>query len=314
MTRYVRTWYLRLSMLSLVFFTTALAFVTSASAQWYEQVLYSFQGYPDGAYPVGRIVFDKHRNLYGATSEGGSPNCAGPGGCGTVYELSPPAKNGDPWTETVIWIFKGRAYGDGATPGGGLIMDAAGNLYGTTAYDGTGQCRLIGGLVGCGTVYEMSPPSQPGGAWTETVLYSFQGGNDGYAPDGDLVFDKAGNLYGATLFGGGKGTNCGNSLYPNCGTIFELSPPKQKGGAWSEKVLYSFSGTQAFSIDGDGAEPNGGLLIDDTGAIYGTTGYGGSAGVCQPRGGCGTVFELIPPREQGGGWTESVLHRFLGQL
>jgi len=193
-------------------------------------------------------------------------------------------------------------------------MDAAGNLYGVTGYDGTGNCTLLGGVVGCGTVYELSPPSQPGGAWTETVLYSFQGGNDGYVPTGDLIFDKAGNLYGATLFGGGKGTNC-NSLYGgNCGTIFELSPPRTQGGAWTEKVLHSFAGTEPWSIAGDGAEPYGSLVLDGAGNIYGTTGYGGTvAGVCHFRGGCGMAFELDPPDQNGGAWTEKVLHRFLGQ-
>jgi hypothetical protein len=107
-------------------------------------------------------------------------------------------------------------------------MDAAGNLYGTAAYGGTGDCVLLGIKGGCGTVYEMSPPAQKGDPWTETTLYSFKRGNDGYVPQGNLVFDSAGNLYGATLFGGGKGTTC-DPFYQYCGTVFELSPPKQKG-------------------------------------------------------------------------------------
>jgi uncharacterized repeat protein (TIGR03803 family) len=288
---------------------------SSASAQWNEQVLYSFQYGADGAGPVGRIVSDKQGNLYGATVAGGSSSCAGPAQCGTVYELSPPTKNGAPWTETVLHVFQGRAFGDGSTPGGGLVMDATGNLYGTAAYDGTGPCRLLGGLVGCGVIYEMSPPAQPRGSWTETVIYNFQGGNDGYLPGGDLVFDKAGNLYGATVFGGGRGVNCGNSLDQNCGTIFELSPPQTKGGTWTEKVLYSFAGIETWSSASDGSEPNGGLVFDEAGDIYGTTEYGGSAAgiVCQSRQGCGTVFELIPPQQKGGAWTEDVLHRFLAQ-
>jgi uncharacterized repeat protein (TIGR03803 family) len=288
-------------------------FPSTAFAQWNEQVLYSFQGGTDGLGPVGRIVLDKQGNLYGATANGASATCPGVGSCGTVYELSPPGKNGDPWKETILHVFKGLQFGDGAIPEGGLVMDAAGNLYGTTAYDGTGQCKL-GGLVGCGTVYEMSPPPQPGGAWTETVLYSFQGGNDGYFPWGDLVFDKSGNLYGATSFGGGKGTNCGDPIYPNCGTIFELSPPQQKGGAWTEKVLYSFQGLEPWSVQGDGSEPNGGLALDEAGNIYGTTNLGGTSAsaACNPSG-CGTVLELTAPSVNGGAWTEKVLHRFLAQ-
>jgi hypothetical protein len=294
-----------------IFYALILAVAPPVSAQWNEQVLYSFQGLPDGATPTGKIVFDKQGNLYGVTSEGGSSSCAGPAQCGTVYELSPPTKNGGPWTETILHVFQGRAFGDGSTPSGGPVMDAAGNLYGTAAYDGTGPCQLLGGLVGCGVIYEMSPPSQPGGAWTETVLYNFQGGNDGYFPAGDLVFDKAGNLYGATVFGGGRGVNCGNSLDQNCGTIFELSPPQQKGGAWTEKVLYSFAGLEPWSVAGDGSQPNGGLVFDDAGDIYGTAARGGSNIPNCGSSGCGAAFELIPP-QKGGAWTENVLYRFQG--
>jgi hypothetical protein len=93
----------------------------------------------------------------------------------------------------------------------------AGNLYGTTGYGGTGPCTLLGAPVGCGTVYELSPPVKQGDPWTETVLYSFQGNKDGYVPSGDIIFHDERNLYGVTLFGGGKGTNCGDDLYPNCG-------------------------------------------------------------------------------------------------
>lgn len=284
---------------------------TSAFAQWNEQVLYSFQYGTDGAQPVGSIVFDKQGNLYGVATDGGANNCAGVGGCGVVYELSPPKNSGGAWTETILHVFQGLVSGDGSAPVGGLTIDAAGNLYGTTAYDGVGQCTLIGYVVGCGVVFEMSPPSQPGGAWTETVLYSFQGGNDGSFPWGDLTFDKAGNLYGATRFGGGKGTNC-NVLYGgNCGTIFELSPPKMKGGSWTEKVLHSFAGVASGAVVfGDGAEPNGGLVLDAVGNIYGTTQVGGFNCPHSSFLGCGTVFELAPPEGSGGVWTEAMLHAF----
>jgi len=295
-----------------ILYALILSVAPPASAQLKEQLLYSFQGGSDGSTPVGAIVFDKQGNLYGATSSGGASSCLGPSGCGTVFQLAPPAKQGDPWTETVLYVFKGRTYGDGAAPAGGLIMDVAGNLYGTTAYDGTGTCTLLGSVVGCGIVYEVSPPAQPGGAWTETVLYSFRGGTDGYSPSGDLVFDGAGNLYGTTLFGGGKGTNCGDSLYPNCGTIFELSPPKTKGGAWTETVLYSFTGLQPWSVSGDGSEPNGGLVFDEAGDIYGTTSNGGSNIPNCGSNGCGAAFELVPPKQEGGTWTENILYRFEG--
>jgi hypothetical protein len=184
-------------LLALVIFASNLS-----AAEWKEKVLYSFQGYPDGATPVGGVVFDKQGNLYGAAG-GGSNTCPSAGDCGVVYELSPPKQQGVPWTESVLYTFKGHNYGDGATPEGGVILDAAGNLYGTTAYGGAGPCVLLGTAMGCGTVYELSPPAKQGDPWTETVLYSFQGGNDGDFPIGNLTFDGSGNLYGATNFGGG---------------------------------------------------------------------------------------------------------------
>jgi len=268
-------------------FIAVVALASVASAEWKEKVLYSFQGGGDGAYPAGGVVFDKQGNLYGVTSDGGG-----------VYQLAPPAKQGGAWTETVLYVFKGNSEGDGATPEGGLVIDAAGNLYGTTAYGGTGDCVLLGTSVGCGTVYELSPPAQKGGQWSETVLYSFLTSKQGYFPWGNLVFDGAGNLYGATDFGGGKGTTC-DPYYQYCGTVFELSPPKTKGGKWTETVLHSFAGGT------DGANPNGGLALDSKGAIYGTTYAGGS-------GDWGTAFELKPPTQMGGVWMEKVLHRFQG--
>jgi len=291
-------------------FVIILALGASASAEWKEKVLYSFQGGTDGSTPAGGVVFDKAGNLYGATTDGGANNCPGIAQCGTVFQLQPPAKRGDPWTENQLYIFKGKNSNDGETPAGGVIFDQVGNLYGTTAYGGSGACILLGTTVGCGAVFQMTPPQNKGGAWTETVLYSFQGGKDGYVPQGNLIFDSAGNLYGVTLYGGGFGS-CNSPYYQYCGTIFELSPPKTKGGKWKEKVLYSFkSGT-------DGANPNGGLVLDNKGAVYGTTYFGGSEkGECDGGvggTGCGTVFELKPPVKKGDAWTEKALQRFHGQ-
>ena len=282
-----------------------------ASVQWNEQVLYSFQNGTDGATPTGAVVFDKSGNLYGVTQNGGAATCLSPDACGTVYELTPPAQTGGAWTETVLYVFKGYTYGDGATPEGGLVIDDAGNLYGTTGYGGTGACLLLGGPVGCGTVYELSPPAQIGDPWTERVLYSFQGGNDGFVAYGDLAFDKAGNLYGATLFGGGKGTTCDSLYGGQCGTVFALSPPRVKGGRWTERVLHRFAGVAQGVKFGDGASPNGGLVIDTTGHLYGTTLQGGYNCPHNSNQGCGTVFALVPPTEKGSGWTEKLLHVFM---
>jgi hypothetical protein len=173
---------------------------------------------------------------------------------------------------------------------------------------GNGPCVLFGSPTGCGIVYKLSPPKQKGDQWRETILYSFEGGNDGYFPWGDLVFDKHGNLYGSTRYGGGRGTTCNLYFGGNCGTVFKLSPPKRKGGAWTEKILYNFAGGS------DGADPNGGLIFDAKGKIYGTTYFGGSeTQICQEGSGgtgCGTVFRLDPPTREGGKWNETLLYLF----
>jgi len=134
--------------------------------------------------------------------------------------------------------------------------------------------------VGCGVVYELSPPAQKGGQWTHRVLYNFKGEKDGQIPHGDLTLDEAGSLYGATLYGGGYGS-CNAPYFQYCGTVFKLSPPKQKGGNWTEKILRSFKGGTAEKEFGDGANPNGGLVLDSAGAVCGTTYYGGNeSGEC----------------------------------
>jgi uncharacterized repeat protein (TIGR03803 family) len=290
-------------------FVLILALAPISSAEWNEKVLYSFQGGTDGAFPAGDVVFDKQGNLYGATQQGGGTDCSPMAACGTVYQLAPPAKQGDSWTETVLHVFRGKQHNDGEFPSGGVIADAAGNIYGTSSYGGTGDCILLGIKGGCGTVFELSPPPTKGGQWTYAILYSFKGGKDGYLPFGDLVFDGKGNLYGATYFGGGKGTTC-NPYYQYCGTVFELSPPKAKGGKWTEKVLHSFAGISKGQQTGDGANPNGSLALDSTGAIFGTTSIGGYNCPRFQGVGCGMAFELSPPTKTGGAWTEKMLHRF----
>jgi hypothetical protein len=299
MNRQQRT---RLAIRSLVLLAIAVALAPAASAQWNEKVLYSFQGgATDGALPAGGVVFDAAGNLYGATTQGFG-FCA-PAQCGSVFQLTPPAKKGDPWTETVLHVFTGNSNGDGDTPVGGLVIDRAGNLYGTAGYGGTGDCVLLGTKVGCGIVYKMTPPQTKGGKWVETVLHSFPTSKQGYLPNGDLVFDGAGNLYGATMFGGGHGTTC-NDFYQYCGAVFELSPPKTKGGKWTEKVLHGFKGGT------DGANPNGGLVLDSNGNVYGTTYIGGYNCPHNSGQGCGTAFELKLPDKKDGAWAEKVLHRF----
>lgn len=242
--------------------------------------LYKFQGSTDGWSPVTTVA--AHDGvLFGTTQAGGDLSC-GYYGCGTVFELIPPATKGDPWTETVLYSFKSGS--DGRSPWG-FIFDKKGNLYGTTYVGGTAAG------CGCGTVYRLSPPASPGGNWTETVLYQFQGGTDGSYPEGGLAIDEAGNLYGTTTQGGQ--TSC--TPY-DCGTVFELSPPSSGQGPWTETILYRFQGVS------DGAFPQGNLLVGPGGVVYGTAGAGtDSLG--------GVVFQLTPPAS-GGSWTFNVIYDF----
>jgi uncharacterized repeat protein (TIGR03803 family) len=253
-----------------------------------ETVLYSFQNNPDGATPWAGLIADRAGNLYGTTYYGGP--C-----CGTVYELSPPSLPGGSWTEQVLYSFQGG--NDGGQPTAVLIMDGHGNLYGTTSNGGDGSSACT---YHCGGVFELTPPAQPGGAWIFTALYAFQGGSDGAAPMASLLRDPGGNLYGTTSAGGDMLCTGG------CGTVFELFPPSAPGGAWAEKVLYSFHGWP------DGYYPMAGLVFDAQGNLYGTTIQGGKFGgnlLCE--GGCGTVFELLRP-QPGHAWTKTEIYLFGG--
>ena len=122
-------------------FAVALTLGVPASAEWKEKVLYSFQGGANGSVPAGGVVFDKAGNLYGVTFDN------------VVFQLKPPVQKGRAWTENKLYVFQGKKRGDGSIPSGGLVIDSAGNLYGVTACGGTGNCVLLGNLVGCGTVY-----------------------------------------------------------------------------------------------------------------------------------------------------------------
>ena len=193
---------------------------------WTEVILYSFQGLPsDGAQPTAGMVLDTVGNLYGTTSMGGIDSPACDHGCGTVFELSPPAIPAEAWTETVLYFFQGEP--DGSTPFGGLIFDSAGNLYSTTSG---------GGSSGGGTIFEVSPPSVPGGDWSETVLHAFIG-NDGAIPLAGLAFGPNGALFGTTSCCGPKGA-----------TVFRLQPPSQPGGTWSLVVLHSTPGENTAGV------------------------------------------------------------------
>lgn len=247
----------------------------AAAAQ--STVLYSFSAAPDGNYPAADLIFDHSGNLYGTTVQGGAF------GSGAVFKLSP--SNGQ-WAETIIYSFC-RQIGctDGTTPYGSLVLDPAGNLYGTT---------FQGGVYGGGIVFRLTPHTN--GEWIETVVHSFGKGTDGVGPLAGVVFNKAGNLYGTTYSGGTSGTSC----FAGCGTVFELA--RDKNGRWKEKVLYSFC-SQPQCADGNSIDA--GVILDDAGNLYGTAGSGGDTFL---EG--GTVFELTPG--PSGQWTEKTLHVFVG--
>lgn len=218
-----------------------------------ETALYSFTGYPtDGELPAGGLVRDKQGNFYGTTYYGGAYDV------GTVFRVD---RNGK---ETVLYSFTGGE--DGANPSSGVVLDNAGNLYGTTPYGGDFSCTLEG-PYGCGVVFRIDTTGQ------ETALYTFTGGADGGFPTAGLIWDQRGNLYGTTEVGG----------LPSSGVVFKLDL------AGKETVLYSFTGR------GDGGYPSAGLVLDEAGNLYGTTQYGGDLS-CAPLQdfGCGNVFKLQP--------------------
>jgi uncharacterized repeat protein (TIGR03803 family) len=187
---------------------------------WIFTPLYEFGVLPDGEGSHSRVLVAPDGGVYGATISGGTGNCSfnGYSGCGTVFNLKPKPSVCKSalcfWDETQLYLLTGAS--DGASPYGDLTPDASGNLYGSV-YRGGGN--------GCGLIYELVK----GKPWTETVLYSFLCGNDGNSPHAGVVFDKSGNLYGTTIFGGQYGY----------GVIFELTP---SGSGWTERVIYTFQG------------------------------------------------------------------------
>ncbi len=238
---------------------------------WTEAVPTRFHGSPDGKIPECRLIVTSTGKLFGTTLEGGATDM------GTAFALLPPTAPGGSWKKQVIYSF-GNFPGDGVNPNAGLLAARPG-FYGVT---------FGGGANGRGTVFQLTPPSDPGNAWTETILYSFAASGDAAFPSSELVMDKNGNLYGTTTLGGAN----------NLGAVYEVSPPAVAGDPWIETVIFSFSGT-------DGTLPAGHLLLDASGTLYGTTDGGGASAE-------GTVFQLAPPVAPGDPWKETVLYSFSG--
>lgn len=275
----------------------------TAICYWNESVVQSFT--PDnGQFPFfGQLVFDKSGNIYGTTFSGGFY------GGGVAYEL---VADSD-WMLSILHSFDSiSGSGDGFAPVSGAVFGAAGNLYGTTQYGGTGQCAS-----GCGTIFQLTSSG------TESVLYSFNSGSSGNYPNGGLIMDPSGNFYGTTFDGGG-----------GQGTVFQLAP---SGGGWTFSVLYAFPACHPYSgvtldaagnlygtcsaggADGfgmvfkltnsggswtladlhdftggtDGANPSGAVVLDSGSNLYGTASSGGDLSLCNGLG-CGTVWTIAP--------------------
>ncbi|MGA9529494.1 MAG: choice-of-anchor tandem repeat GloVer-containing protein [Terriglobales bacterium] len=239
----------------------------SRSATTNFTVLHAFVGGNDGESPYAGLIFDSAGNLYGTTLEGGAPT----GCCGTIFKITPGGN------ESILHSFGTGT--DGKYPYGGLLLDSAGNLYGTT--NGGGTSGSACNNYGCGTVFVLSPNGK------EKVLYNFTGGADGASPDAALTRGLDGRFYSTTYLGG---------IY-DWGTVFAVDT---KG---TETVVHDFNGA-----DSDGGDVYGGLISDAAGNFYGMT-FGGDNPACLPGFdlGCGVIYKVTETGQ------ETVLYAFTGQ-
>jgi len=267
---------------------------SNGGATWTEKTIYEFTGGADGANPIADLAMGNNNVLYGTTYSGGLY------GYGTVFQVSP--GSGGSWNQKVLYSFAGGS--DGANPAAGITFYSKnGVLYGTT---------VNGGSANLGTVFELIPAKT---GWTEKVLHTFVGGVDGANPLADLALTSTGTLYGTASQGGQYVVT---NQPPNCtttspctlqawGVAFELTP--MGGGNFTETLLYTFTGGT------DGGSPESSLVMGSSGAMYGTTFWGGANTGC-PIGdfpqGCGTVYQLLPPAQGSTTWTEKVLYAFTG--
>src|SRR6266446_6587638 len=243
---------------------TSVAVVRAAGTT---EIIYSFAGEVDGEYADTDLVIDSTGNLYGTTVLGGDF------GGGTVWQLT---SSDTGWAHTVLYSFTGGA--DGGEPYKGVTLDAQGNIYGTAVTGGSGNCE-----GGCGVAYKLT---NSGGTWTQTVIHSFTGGNDGSGPGSRLTVDHRGNLYGMAPTGGANGL----------GTIYQIH---QNGtGNWVLRVIHTFTG------GADGATGSAGKMLLHGGYLYGAATAGGIYGN-------GTAFQLTPT--QTGEWNFKIIYSFKGQ-
>jgi hypothetical protein len=248
---------------------------TDSGGIWSENSLIDFETAGLGMWPAaGLVAFSG--SLYGTLAE-----TNGGGGCGSVYELSPPAVAGEAWEGGDIYNFGGPP-SDGCEPIAPITIGPGGVLYGTTFDGGTASGCILKPHTGCGAVFQLTPPSTPGGAWGETVIHVFTGANgDGAYPASALVLGKNGVLYGTTPFGGDATSPCNFFGAIGCGIVYQLTPPATPGGAWTESILHSFTGQ-----NGDGSIP-GPLTLSSDGVLYGPAQHGGTENA-------GAIFAVRP--------------------
>lgn len=260
-----------------------------------DKVLYSFgKTLRDGELPNSAVF--RNGSFYGTTQDGGTS-----ADLGTVFKITPPAREGGKWNETILYRFNGPP-NDGSSPSQ-ITIDASGAIYGTADNGGPAtKCAL-----GCGAIFKLTPA--PGRSeWHETILHAFAGVPDGAAPN-TLILAPNGALYGEAS-AGGRSTACGDGR--GCGAIFALRP--SHGSRWTETIVHSFKAAKAPNDDGE--FPYGGLTLAADGALYGVTAYGGPPRGCYTQGypwsGCGTFFLLKPISGKRTQWTESILYHFKG--
>ena len=257
---------------------------TGNQKNWIFSGLHVFLGtnQGDGERPGTGVIEDAAGNLYGTTGSGGSNDA------GVVYELH--AQGGGSWPETILYTF-GFPLDQNSSQPNALLLTANGVLYGTTLSSFVGGCN-------CGTAFALQPPTKRNPSWAYKSLYVFKGGTDADTPIAGLVKAPNGSLYGVSFYGGNGGCGSGGNPGRGCGTIFRLMPPAKGQTVWTESVIYAFTG------GADGATPEGTMIVNKSGALYGTTTFGGT--------GYGVVFELAPPANGSTTWTETTIHTFVG--
>jgi hypothetical protein len=263
-----------------------------SGSNWTFSTLYEYRGGTvDGNFPIAPVTIARDGSIYGTTWAGhynGSSNCRFSGinpphiGCGTVFNLRPPATACTTalcsWTETIIWAFPGPNSGGGAGPGlGALVFDQAGNIYDTD----------FNGAENAGEVFQLVPTA---GSWMPGLTYSeSEEQNTPVLSLNGVTLDSAGNLYTTSQMGLESAPNCGYIYFNGCGTVFQLTPTSS---GWNANVIYQFTG------GADGKFPTAGLVADQAGNLYGVSGGGGA-------GSGGVVFELTPT---GGTWTYHLIY------